>query len=241
MTVPPLGVPTVTLARTREDGYQLLRMFVLASGAEESDGALDILPGPCGGEMDPRERAEGYYRVLVLGGFRALGDNQHGAFAGMHDFVRRNRFRVRRYRNPEAAAYRPDAVGQWELKGVVDDRDGFAFSVFTVRPQTHVAVWITSSCRRTPDRDEPDGPFTLPSLVPHVPSNAPVWAPRPWDAARLGDAAASSVLPVPPAPPGSPGSPRLPGPPGQPDARRAAPTLRAPDAGTIERIRDLLG
>ncbi|WTW97400.1 hypothetical protein OG216_30440 [Streptomycetaceae bacterium NBC_01309] len=217
MAAPRRGVPTVALSRTREDGYQLLRMFVLASGAEESDGALDILPGPCGDEADPRQRAEGYYRVLVLGGFRALGDDPHGAFAGMHDFARRNRFRVRSYRNPDAGELRPDAVGQWELKGVADGLDGFAFSVFTVRPQTHVAVWITSSCRRTPDRDEPDGPFTLPSLVPHVPSSAPVWAPRPPAGTPHRDGAAPAARPP------------------------AAPATRSPDAGTLDRIRDLLG
>ncbi|WP_436773101.1 hypothetical protein [Yinghuangia sp. YIM S09857] len=209
----PDRVPTATLARTREDGYQLLRMFVLASGAEESDGTLDILPGPCGGDMDPRQRAAGYYRLLVLGGFRALGDDQHGAFAGMHAFVRRNRFRIRSYRNPDTSALRPDAVGQWELKGVADVRGGFAFSVFTVRPQTHVAVWITSTCRRTPERDEPDGPFTLPSLVPHVPTAAPVWAPRP-SAAPTNRSTAT--------PP-------------------AATGTRTPDAGPSTHFRDLLG
>lgn len=220
--VPP-AAPAVTIARTREDGYQLLRMFVLAAGAEESDGALDLLPAPCGEEADPRQRADGYYRMVVLGGFRAVGDDQHRAFAGMYDFALRNRFRVRAYRNPATGTHRPGAVGEWELKGVADGRDGFAFSVFTVRPQTHVAVWITSSCRRTPDPDEPDGPFVLPSLVAHVPRTAPVWAPRP-PAAEPHETAAEPQQTA-----------------GTASRPASAPATRPPDAGTLARIRDLLG
>lgn len=226
MTSPlPAGTPTVTIARTREDGYQLLRLFVLASGADEADGTVDILPGPCGTDMDPRQRADGYYSVLVLGGFRAVGDDQHEAFGRMHEFALRNRFRVGSYRNPPSEACRSDAIGQWELKGFADGRHGFAFSVFTVRPQTHAAVWITSSCRRTPDRDEPDGPFTLPSLVPHVPANAPVWGPRSPEGPPY-------ALPL---------TRHTESPAKAPADQSAEPTTRSPDAGTLARIRDLLG
>lgn len=180
----PEDTPTVTVARTREDGYQVMRQFLLASGATEADAPIGIQHGPCGGPGDPRELSDGFYNIAVFGGFAAVAD-QHTVFTRMYEHARRSGFRVEAYENPPSPP--PDTpadtsaapIGGWRLNGTVPGGHGFGFSIFTVRPQNHVAVWVTSSCRVTPDPNEDDGVYTLPSLLPNVPPTAPLWTAPP--------------------------------------------------------------
>lgn len=211
-TLFPADTPVVTGAQTREDGYQIMRRFLLASGATEADNTISIHSLPCDSDpLSPRPSSDGYYYYVVMGGFRAVGDDQHEAFRRMYEHAQASGFTIGSYKNP-ASAPPDERIGSWEMRGGTSAGHGFGFSIFTVSPQTHVAVWIASTCRVTPDRDDDtDSPFTLPGLPLHVPPEPPIWnnAPSP--------------------PPNSP-----PPPPASPVSHPSAP---AP----LDRIRDILG
>ncbi|UGQ15717.1 hypothetical protein LO772_11815 [Yinghuangia sp. ASG 101] len=218
-TLFPADTPVVTGARTREDAYQMMRRFLLASGATEPDDYITIHHLPCDGPSGPRQSSDGYYYSMVMGGFRAVGDDTHEAFARMREHARASGFTIGTYRNP-ASAPPDDRIKSWTMTGGTSEHHGIGFSIFTVSPQTHVAIWVTSTCRVTPDRDEVNEYFALPSMLPHVPATPPVWrTPTP-------------APPVPPSPTAPPNSP-LP-PPGSPPGIASGPAA-------LGRIRDILG
>ncbi|HSA53020.1 MAG TPA: hypothetical protein VLH10_23285 [Yinghuangia sp.] len=217
-TLFPADTPVVTGAQTREDAYQVMRRFLLASGATEPDDHISIHRLPCDGPSGPRRYSDGYYYTVVLGGFRVVGDDQHEAFRRMHDHARAEGFRIGTYTNPTPAPP-GETARSWKMTGGVEDNHGFGFSIFTVSPPTHVAIWVTSTCRVTPDRDDRDSLFNLKGLPLHVPAKPPLWGPEP----------ATPSAPASPAPTRSPSA--------LPDSV-ASSTAGSP---TLTRIRDILG
>lgn len=218
-TLFPADTPIVTGARTREDGYQIMRQFLLASGATEPDDTISLNRVPCDGPLGPRQSSDGYYYFMVMGGFRAVGDDQHEAFRRMREHARTSGFTIGTYKNPTSAPL-DGTIRSWEMTGGTSADHGFGFSIFTVSPQTHVAIWVASSCRVTPDRDDDHSLFNLKGMPPHVPAKPPLWGPEP-------------PTPKPPA--------TSPMPPNAPPAPPASTASYVPGSPALARIRDVLG